>query len=284
MKILLSALLVLFVAVLALSLLLFADRRADRAEWARLIALQPKHPAAFSIDMVADLPEPARRYFGYAIQPGTPLLTVSEVDMVGRFSLGSKDDPAYQPMQARQILAAPEGFVWAMQTRGGMPISGSDSGSWTRFRILWLIPVGRLGGDLDHTRAAFGRYVAEAAFWTPAALLPGPGVAWEAVDGDTARAVIRHGDLSQAVDVTVDPEGRPVIVSFQRWSDANADKVHRLQPFGGYLSDFREVEGFRLPHRVEAGNMFGTEEYFPFFLAEITAIRFPKAPAEDAPR
>jgi hypothetical protein len=284
MKILLSALLVLVVAVVALALLLFADRRADRAEWARLIAMQPKHPAAFSMEMVADLPEPARRYFGYAIRPGTPLLTVAEIEMVGQFSLGSKADPAYQPMQARQILAAPEGFVWSMRTSSEMPISGSDSGSWTRFRILWLIPVGRLGGDEDHTRAAFGRYVAEAAFWTPAALLPGPGVAWEAVDGDTARVVIRRGNLSQAVDVTVDPEGRPVIVSFQRWSDANADKVHRLQPFGGYLSDFREVEGFRLPHRVEAGNMFGTNDYFPFFLAEVTAIRFPRSPTAEAAR
>lgn len=277
MKFLLSILLVLFVAVLALALLLFTDWRADRAEIARLLALQPEQPAAFSMEMVANLPEPARRYFGFAIQPGTPLLTVAEIDMVGQFSLGSKDDPAYQPMRARQILAAPEGFVWAMRTVGGLPISGSDSGSWTRFRILWLIPVARLGGDTDHTRSAFGRYVAEAVFWAPAALLPGPGVAWEAVDGDTARVVIRRGDLSQAVDVTVDPEGRPVIVSFQRWSDANPEKTHRLQPFGGYLSDFREVEGFRLPHRVEAGNMFGTQDYFPFFVAEITAIRFPGA-------
>jgi hypothetical protein len=77
------------------------------------------------------------------------------------------------------------------------------------------------------------------------------------------------------VDITVDAKGRPLEVSFQRWSNANPEKVHRLQPFGGYLSDFREVGGYRLPHRVEAGNMFGTDDYFPFFLAEVTAIRFP---------
>jgi hypothetical protein len=123
--------------------------------------------------MVSDLPEPAARYFTYMIRPGTPLLPVAEIDMTGQFSLGTKDDPRYQPMEARQILAAPEGFVWAMRTRGGMPVSGSDSGSWTRFRIVGLIPVGRLGGDRDHTRSAFGRYAAEAVIWAPAALLPG---------------------------------------------------------------------------------------------------------------
>ncbi|GAA3958072.1 DUF6544 family protein [Allohahella marinimesophila] len=124
--------------------------------------------------------------------------------------------------------------------------------------------------------AADGRYAAEAVVWSPAALLPGPGITWAAVDDDTAHVTIRHGDLSQAVDVRVDKEGKPVAASFQRWSNANPDKVHRLQPFGAVMSDFREVAGYRLPFHVEAGNMFGTDDYFPFFIANVTAIRFPK--------
>lgn len=227
--------------------------------------------------MVADLPEPARRYFTYTIKPGTPLLPVAIIEMTGRFSLGTKEDPRYQPMEARQILAAPDGFVWEMRTREGMPLSGSDSGSWTRFRIVGLIPVARLGGDPDHTRSAFGRYAAEAVIWAPAALLPGPGITWTAVDDDTARVIIHHDDLSQAVDVTVDSEGKPVVASFQRWSNANPEKEHRLQPFGAIMADFREVGGYRLPFRVEAGNMFGTDDYHPFFLADVTEIRFPGA-------
>jgi hypothetical protein len=97
------------------------------------------------------------------------------------------------------------------------------------------------------------------------------------VDDNTARVTITHGELEQAVDITVNAQGRPVEVSFQRWSDANPDKVHRLQPFGAVMSDFREVNGYRLPFRVEAGNMFGTEAYFPFFIADVTGIRFPGA-------
>lgn len=267
--------------LLALAGLAARDRWADRAEWARLAALQPAEPRVFAPEMIAGLPEPARRYFSFSIRPGTPLFRVAELDMQGKFALGDKDKPGYQPMVARQILAAPEGFVWAMRTRGGLPVSGSDSGRWTRFRILGLIPVARMGGSRDHARAAFGRYVAEAVFWTPAALLPRPGVVWEQVDDDTARVTMRDGDLSQAVDLTVDADGRPLRVTFQRWTNANPDKEYRLQPFGGILSDFREVAGFQLPFRAEAGNMFGTPEYFPFFIAEITAIRFPEkgAPA-----
>ena len=261
--------------VLALAVLRLMDRRQDRAEWDRLAALQPEAPDRFDPQMVADLPEPARRYFAHAIAPGTPLLPVAVIEMTGAFSLGTREDPRDQPMQARQILAAPEGFVWAMRTRGGMPVSGSDSGKWTRFRVFGLIPVARQGGDPDHTRSAYGRHVGEAVIWTPAALLPGPGVSWEAVDDRTARVTVGHGRLSQAVDVTVDARGRPVTVVFQRWSDANPDREHRLQPFGAVMSDFREVAGYRLPFRVEAGNHYGTEHYFPFFRAEVTAIRFP---------
>lgn len=268
-------LIVLLIIIGLLAGLLLMDRRADTAEWARLAALQPRAPAAYSFEMVEGLPEPARRYFNYTIQPGTPLWTVAEIDMMGRFSLGSKQTPAYKKMQARQILAAPDGFVWSMRTGEGIALSGSDSGSWTRFRMGGLIPVARQGGDLDHARSAFGRSAGEAVFWTPAALLPGPNVSWEAVNTDTARVTLQKDELSQSVDVTVDAQGRPVTVSFQRWSNANPDKVYRLQPFGGHLSHFRNVEGFRLPHRVEAGNMFGTENYFPFFLAEVTAIQFP---------
>jgi len=275
MKLIVAALVAFCLGLAALAFLLLLDRRADRAEWNRLASMQPTAPERFSPEMVADLPEPARRYFTYMIEPGTPLLPVAEIDMTGQFSLGTRDDPRYQPMEAQQILAAPEGFVWSMRTRGGLPLSGSDSAQWTRFRIFGLIPVARLGGDPDHTRSAFGRYAAEAAIWAPAALMPGPAIRWSAVDHDTARVTVRHGDLVQAVDVTVDDEGKPVVVSFQRWSDANPDKVHRLQPFGAVMSDFREVGGYRLPFRVEAGNMFGTEEYHPFFLADVIEIRFP---------
>lgn len=103
------------------------------------------------------------------------------------------------------MLASPHGFVWAMDA-GALPMtaSGWDSGGWTRFWLGGLAPAARVEVDADTRRSAFGRHVAEAAFWTPAVLLLSPGVRWEAVDTDTARAILTHQDLSQAIDVTVD--------------------------------------------------------------------------------
>jgi hypothetical protein len=252
------------------------DRRADRAEMERLIALQPTKPDTFSSAMVADLPEPARRYFSFSIAEGTPLYTVALLEMAGQFGMGDKARPNYQPMRATQVLAAPEGFIWEMSGgTGALRMSGSDGRTWTRFWLFSLVPVARAGGTPDHIRSAFGRYASEAIFWTPAAVLPGPNVTWQPVAEDVARMTMRFGALEQSVDVTVDKDGRPRHVSFMRWSNANPDKVHRLQPFGGYLSEFREFEGFRLPTHIEAGNMFETEDYFPFFIADVSDIRFP---------
>ncbi|SHL97786.1 hypothetical protein SAMN05443432_1042 [Roseovarius litoreus] len=253
------------------------DHHVDRVEMERLLATQPADPAHFDADIVADLPEPARRFFTFAISEGTPLYTVANLEMAGQFGMGDTGAPGYIPMVATQVLAAPHGFVWTMSAgNGAMRMAGSDSASWTRFWLFGLVPVARFGGDRDHTRSAFGRYVAEAVFWTPAAVLPGPNVTWEAVSGNTARMTMRHAGLEQAVDVTVAENGQPLYVAFQRWSDANPEKVHRLQPFGGYLSEFRDFGGFRLPTHVEAGNHFETETYFPFFIADVSEITFPQ--------
>ena len=280
--ILIGALSVLLLALAVLALWRLGDQRADRAAMARLVALQPVAPPEFSPDMVADLPEPARRYFAFAIAPGTPLWTVAQIDMTGRFALGDKAEPNYIDMTAAQVLAAPQGFVWRMSgARGAMRVAGSDSGLWTRFWAMGVLPVARAGADDNLRRSAFGRMAAEAVFWTPAALLPGPDVTWQAVDAHTARVTLRRGDLEQAVDLTVDDDGRPQQVVFARWTNANPDRAWREQPFGGTLDGFRDFGGYRLPTHVEAGNQFGTDGYFPFFIAQVTDIRFP-APADMA--
>lgn len=251
------------------------DIRADRTETERLLALRPQNPPLFSRQMVAELPETARRYFHFTIKDGTPLHTVAEISMRGQFAMGSKANPDYMPMAAEQVLAAPEGFIWKMAGgTGGMKISGSDSASWTRFWLAGIVPVARAGGTHDHTLSGFGRYVAEAVFWAPAAVLPRPGVTWDAVDANTARVTVEHAGMRQSVDITLDEDGRPLRVVLERWSDANADSEFRLQPFGGDLSDFRDFGGFTLPAHVEAGNLYGTDDYFPFFVADVTNIHF----------
>jgi hypothetical protein len=256
-------------------------RRADRV-WATLERLG-QHPAStFDPSIVEHLPEPARRYFLYTIKAGTPIWTVTKILMSGEIGLGTQDKPNYMPMRAKQILAPPHGLVWNVEAgRGLMHISGSDgfdgATSWVHFWLSKTIPIVRVGGSNDHARAAFGRVVAEAVFWAPATLLPGDAVSWEAVSADVARATVNHGGMVQTVDVTVAEDGRPTTVVIPRWSNANLEKTYQLQPFGGFLSEFRDFDGYRLATHVEGGNLIGTEGYFPFYKAQVVDLRFVRA-------
>ncbi|MBD0274522.1 MAG: hypothetical protein ICV73_21635 [Acetobacteraceae bacterium] len=256
------------------------SRRAEDA-WRALEGAAEAAPDGFDPAMVADLPAPARRYFLHAIAPGTPLRSVVEIEMTGQLSLGTKEAPDYMPMRARQILAGTRGFVWLLDAGAGpMRISGSDGylppEAWTRFWLLKFAPVAQAGGGDDFARSAAGRAIAESVFWAPAALLPGPGVAWEPLDEHTARARVSHGGEAHMLDVTVDPEGRPRSVLIQRWSRENPEREWRLQPFGGTAEGTLLVDGYRLAARVEGGNWFGTERYFPFYRVAVTRIGFPE--------
>lgn len=228
----------------------------------------------FDRALVADLPDPARRYFLYTLKEGAPLHRAVEIEMKGLLSFGNKENPAYRPMQARQILAPPFGLVWHLKCGA---VIGSDAAlpdtSWTRFWLFGVFPVVRAGSTRDHHLSAFGRVVAEAAIWAPAALLPGDDVRWEQLDANSARATVTFRDYTQAVDITVAKDGQPQKVLIQRWSNANPQQQFRFQPFGGTLSNFRDFGGTCLPTTVEGGNHFGTDDYFPFYKAAVTSVR-----------
>ena len=263
-----------FILVLTLAAR-YTDKFRDGVAWQTLAKTAEGVIATYDPAMVAQLPEPARRYFGFSIAPGTRLSKVAVFEMEGEMGMGDISDPKYQPMTAKQILAAPDGLVWRMKAGA---ISGSDAAmpdtSWTRFWLFNLVPVVRISGDPDHHRSAFGRVVAEAAFWTPVALLPSDTVSWEPRGPDSARATVTAHGFTQWVEITVDSRGAPTRVLIDRWSNANPDKTYRLQPFGGTLSDYETFDGFRVPTRVEGGNHFGTDAYFPFYKASITGMRF----------
>lgn len=270
-----SLLFTVLLAIGALVIWRLLDQRAEQKAWTQLIDLGGPAGGTYSAALVAELPEPARRFFNYTIEPGTPLHRVVEIEMVGKLSLGSKDNPSYAPMRARQLIAPPYGFVWSLKWNG---VSGSDGAaagrSWTRFWLFNLAPVARASGP-DHFRSSFGRLIADGLFWAPASMLPGQHVSWAPHGEDSATVIVDYQGLEQAVDLYVDDSGEPQRVIFQRWSDENPERAHQLQPFGGDLFDFKSFEGYRLPTSVTAGNHYGTEDYFPFFKAQVTEVRFP---------
>jgi len=280
LKIVLLALAGLLIAAAALGLWVNSRDRAQAARvWAALEAAREADPPRYDPAMVAELPEVAQRYFARAVEPGTPLHRMVRLEMEGSFIMNGNP----MPMTARQILAPPaQGFVWQAEVGSGlMRFAGSDGyhraggteESWTKFWLRGLIPLARIGGTDDHARAAATRVMMEA-IWAPATLLPQFGAEWVQTGPDSAEVRFAEVEGIEPMQITLDAEGNPVAVWALRWTDANPERVHRLQPFGGRMLDMARHQGFLIPSRVELGNMWGTPDYAPFFLATITGAEF----------
>ncbi len=251
-----------------------AERHTIRELWKQIVDQNKSLTGSFDLSMIEGLPEPARRYFSYTIEPGTLLSQTIELEMKGELCLGRRDKHSCRQFTAGQLLSS-HGLIW--NVRAGV-MSGSDGftadRSWTRFWLLGAIPLVRAGNNSDHYRSALGRVIAERAFWLPSSLLPGSNVRWEAIDESSARAIVTLNGLVQAVDITVADNGEPTMVIIDRWSNENLEREFRLQPFGGELSEFKTFDGYRLPTRVVGGNHFGTPDYFPFYRVNVTGVTF----------
>lgn len=128
------------------------DFLADRRIAAQLAATQSRQIERFDCAMVVGLPDAARRYFRFAIAPGTPLHSVTAIEMTGRFNLGTREHPNWLSMMAHQTLAGPRGLVWRMSARRSwLHMSGSDAladgVNWTRFWLGGIVPVARVSGS-----------------------------------------------------------------------------------------------------------------------------------------
>jgi len=274
--IVLIVLLLVAVAVAAAYLLYRGSMADAERAMAGVSSRGNSQPTVFQVSMLEGLPEVAQRYFRHAIAPGTPLHTTVRLQMEGTFLLGDKTNFTSYAMTARQVLSPPSEFVWIPEmTSGFMQISGSDAlvegRAWTRFWINRVVPVVNVQTSPNLVRSALSRSAMEA-IWAPASLLPENGVAWEQTGPNTARLSFNTG--IEPVSVTLDEDGRVVEVITMRWSDANADKIFRLQPFGGTMRSDVTFGGFTIPGHLAVGNHYGTDDYLPFFQARIISAEY----------
>lgn len=260
----------------ALLMVFFYRRKESRQydEIRRLLQTPPGNET-FNEQMVAGLPDVVRRYFLHAIEPGTPLANSVSLKMSGAFRL--KPDGDWLPMTGDETLNLPKGFIWRAKIGTGlMSFSGADyylaGGGRMKFGLWGIIPVASATGR-DTARSAIGRFVAEA-FWLPSALLPQRGVKWEAIDDESARAIVNVDDEVINITFRIAPDGRLRQIRLSRWGDKTIDGNYGYAPFGGEITDERRFAGYIIPAEVGAGWWFGTDQYFEFFRAKIEEAAF----------
>jgi hypothetical protein len=116
--------------------------------------------------------------------------------------------------------------------------------------VLGLFSLTNQRGTGDIARGELMRYLMEAA-WYPTSLLPSQGTTWSLVDEVTADATMVDGDISRTMRFTF---GAGSLIESVRADARGAlvgGKVVQL-PWGGYLSNYQERAGMRVPLSGEA--------------------------------
>jgi hypothetical protein len=255
----------------ALALLRAAEDRAVARIWGGL-ETTPSTGQVFSPDLVAGLPDPARRYFLHAIRPGAPLAARVRLTQTGSIRFGG----GWARFAAEQLLTR-GGFVWKAASRvGPLPITATDHYAGGRGRMraaaFGLVPfVSATGPEL--TRSAIGRLVVEH-MWLPSAWLPQAGATIEPVDDDRFAVVLAVGGETPRLVLRVDAEGRLLESSLPRFGNQAPDGRFRYIPFGGLMDAEEAFGGYTIPTRIRAGWWYGTDRYQEDFRFQITAATY----------
>jgi hypothetical protein len=209
----------------------------------------PLHKAS----TLSQLPAPVQRYLELAGAHRREPVKTARLRHRGTLQLAPDARPS--AIRGEQYFTAdPPGFVWWGRIRlgPGLWIDGRDrsidgvGNMYVRAVSTFTLADAR-GPELDE--GALQRLLGELC-WLPTALLDGRYVRWEPVDDATARAHLTVGGRDVALAFHFGPDGFPATVTAERSRDVGGKSVRT--PWQGASSDWREVDGLRVPFRMEA--------------------------------
>jgi uncharacterized protein DUF6920 len=231
-------------------------------------------PTRFSRDELAGLPEPAARYFEFAFAPGQPLVRHARLTQAGTFA--SRRD-RWSPFNAVEDFdVRPPAFVWNARIRMAPLLVARVRDSYVagegtvRGTLAGLVTLVDQRGTPETAAASLQRYLAETP-WLPTALLPSAGVAWSAIDAETARATLTDHGLSVWIDFHFGTQGEIVGTSTERHRDVDGKAV--LTPWKGSFSEYERLDGMMVPRRGEVAWSL-PDGPFPYWRGRLVEARY----------
>jgi uncharacterized protein DUF6920 len=241
-----------------------------RAHTVRVMLEEAINSKATGDTVLAELPEPVRRYLRHALPGNTPLPAGVHLQMTGKIKVG-----CWLPFTAEQDCGGGS-FEWRARVGWGRltPLEVVDryadgAGSVTG-RLLGRFELFDHDGE-DIDRSAAGRAAMEAIF-APASLLPGRGVDWGVADEDNIVATSYLGHQEINVHLQIGRDGALRSVRARRWGDIGKGS-YCYRTFGGEMHGEQRFGDLIIPSRFTVGWRYGTPHYDPFFQAHIRAAQ-----------
>ena len=260
--------LVLGISALAYYSVLRIRRRASDLEQRRVfnaLVLPNVGGESFDRNQSATLPGPAARYLNRAIDRGTPLSRMVDLELVGRIRSGPNEE--WLSFEARERVRAGFGFLWQarMEGIGRMQVAGADyyldGEGRSEYFLAEIFPTVKDKGP-EVSRSAAGHLLIES-IWLPASLLPTKGARWQAEDDKrTVVSFAGHPDAS-ALNLTVAEDGALEEVSMMRHQLGKTGHAG-LASYGYRVEEESRFGGYTVPGRVVGSWHIGTDDAFDF--------------------
>ncbi|MFM2134121.1 MAG: hypothetical protein RL156_1402 [Bacteroidota bacterium] len=220
-------------------------KRLREAEWAR------PHKK-MNHDIVASLPRPVQAFLEHVINPGVEQARFVTVKQHGQWR--SLAQPEWSELRAMAYYSGTiPGFVWhakmknsAFSWQDAQLLYGSGEAAG-RVKFLGMITMFDPDGQ-EVASALLARILMEC-IWFPTSLIPGGQLRWEAVNGNSARAILSdHGTTVSCVYTFNDNNEVTKIVTQDKFRDAETS--FEREQCTMYCSDYKQFGGVRIPTKV----------------------------------
>jgi hypothetical protein len=269
-----------FAVVVGTAALIRHGMRRDAAHTAglrRQLLAQRRPPCTATVDFhdMGELPPVVQRYFRTVLREGQPIVSGAHIQHRGSFRM-TLESGRWLPFLSDQVVTMqPPGFDWHARISLGPGIELQVHDTYIAgLGILDAKLFGRfsLAHQQDSDALAEGelmRFLAEAV-WYPTALLPSQGVQWQAVDADSALAILADGHARVALYFMFDDDG---LVSRVRAQSRGRSVGGRIvpTPWQGRFDEYRVFNGMLLPSAGEVAWILDEDEK-TYWRGRVTSI------------
>jgi len=199
----------------------------------------------YSSQQIKDLPESVKKYFEYSLSEGQEYISYLRLKHGGEFR--TKPNQKWMPIKGEEYFTAEKpGFIWF----GKVPLVSAKDSYYNgkgnlKIKLLSVIPLADAKGR-EFDQGEIFRWLAEAPLF-PTALLPSEKLKWEAIDNNSAKAVLIDKDITVEGIFHFNGQGQITEFSAKRYRDESKT----FEDWGGYYQDYREIGGVKIPFNIE---------------------------------
>jgi len=274
MLIIFASVFVILVGIVLISSFLFKQK--VKTEAAQLFAQhRTVNSNIITEEDLKKLPEPVQRYLKYSQVVGKKRLQTVRLKQQGCFRL--RPDQSWSNLEAEQYYTTnPPAFLWYARVKvapfvwiAGRDLFTKGKGNML-IRLFSTITVADgKGAEMD--QGALVRYLSEI-IWFPTAWLS-EYISWEPIDSTSAKVTMHCGDASASGILHINNIGE--LTNFEAQRYRTVDNGYSLDKWSTPITEYREMNGFRIPSKGVAAWHLESGEFF-YIQVEVTEVEYDK--------